>query len=104
MALTRRYGPSWPPGEAATIGMDFSALLPPGVALVSGELTIVVNVNPVQPQTDFAQAAVITRGRQAWCSIAGGHEGRDYACHWTVADSQGHTWERTALLLCGQSA
>lgn len=104
MALSRRYHPEWPPGESSYIGIDLSSLLPPGVVLTSAELTIVVNVNPVQQQTDFAQDAVIVSGRQAWARIAGGHQGRDYQAIWTVADSQGHTWERTALLLCGQTA
>lgn len=104
MAISRRYMPSWPPGEAAFIGMDFADVIPPGVALASAELSIVINRSPPQGQTDFAQAQPITLQRQAWCSISGGAEGQDYQCRWTVSDSRGHTWNRTALLLCAETS
>lgn len=104
MALSRRYRPEWPPGETAYVGIDFSPILPPGVILTAGELQIVTNTNPVQGQSDFAQEAVVAKGRQLWCFISGGAEGIDYQLRWTGADSANNTWHRTGLLLCAESA
>lgn len=103
MALSRRYAPSWPPEQSSQVGIDLSPILPPGVSLESAALEIVVNRNPVQPTTDWAQDDVVWRGRQAWCRIAGGQAGIDYQCRWTLTDSRGNTWRRTALLLCAES-
>lgn len=103
MALSRRYA-NWPPGETTFVGFDFSAMLPPGVALTSGELSIVINRNPPQAQSDFTQEPVQVTGRQAWCFISGGAAGTDYQCRWTVSDNLNNTWHRTSLLLCAESA
>lgn len=104
MALARRYDPSWPPGETAFVGMDFSHILPPGVTLTAAELEIVVNTNPVRAQADWTQSACETRGRTAWCFVGGGAEGTDYQLRWTVSDNLSHTWHRTGLLLCAESS
>jgi hypothetical protein len=104
MALSQRYSPSWPPGEAAWIGLDFADVLPPGVVLISASLTLLINRNPVAPQSDFTQGPVTLDGRQAWCEIAGGAEGVDYQARWTVTDNRDHTWNRTALLLCAETS
>lgn len=103
MAVTRRYH-SWPPGEAAYVGMDFSDLLPPGTALATGQVTIVINSNPTQPQTDFTISPVQLQNRQAWAQLQGGNAGTDYQVRWTVGDSRQNVWNRTALLLCAESS
>lgn len=104
MALSRRYMPSWPPGERGYIGMDFSDVIPPGQALITGTMTIVTNTNPTEPQTDFEQTEVTLEGRQAWCLLEGGAVGTDYQVRWVVGDSVDHAWHRTALLLCAESS
>lgn len=38
MPLSRRYSPEWSPGDAATIGMDFSSILPPGIGIEEAAL------------------------------------------------------------------
>lgn len=103
MAVSRRYS-SWPPGESTFIGMDFSNVLPPGTTLATGTLTIVINSNPTQPQTDFTQSPVILEGRQAWSQITGGNAGTDYQLRWTVGDNRQNVWNRTALLLCAETS
>lgn len=102
--LARRYQPSWPPGEAAWIGLDFSDVLPPGIAIVTGTLTILINQSPVIPQTDFTQGPVVIDGRRVWSQITGGALGTDYQVRWTVGDSREQTWSRTALLLCAETS
>lgn len=104
MALSRRYQPSWPSAESGFIGMDFSDVVPPGVALLSATLSITTNTSPSLPQTDFIQQPAVTEARQAWCTITGGATGVDYQCRWTVLDSTQHTWIRTALLLCAETS
>lgn len=103
MAVTRRYA-SWPPGEVAQLGMDFSDVLPIGTAIQTASLLILVNQSPTLPQTDFTQGAATIQGRQAWVPLQGGNAGTDYQCRWTVTDNLGNTWQRTALLLCAESS
>lgn len=103
MAITRRYA-SWPPGEQAWVGMDFSDVLPPGVSLATATLTILTNTSPANPVTDFTQGPVELDGRQAWSQISGGSAGTDYQFRWTVGDNHAQTWQRTALLLCAETS
>src|SRR5215469_1708391 len=104
MALTRRYRPEFPPSESASIGIDLSPILPPGVTITQATLTILRNTDPTQSQTDFTQATPTITGRQAWCLITGGVSGTDYQCRWSLTDSQSNVWNRTALLLCAPSS
>lgn len=104
MSVSRRYQPSMPSGDAAMIGIDASDVLPLGVAITTASLTILTNTSPALPTTDFTQGEVLLLGRQAWCQLAGGAPGTDYQCRWILNDSQGHTWQRTALLLCAETS
>ena len=104
MALTRRYRPAIPPNEAASIGMDLTPILPPGVIITSATLTILKNTNPTQPTTDFTQGPTTINGRQAWANIVGGTPGTDYQFRWSLTDSQSNIWQRTALGLCATSS
>ena len=115
MPLSRRYYPEWAPGEAATIGMDFSPLLPVGVGITGGSLFIETNTaNPIAAAGDFTSPSfdpgsggfilTQTRGRAVYCFLRGGVDGRDYRLIWTITDTTGQEWPRTALLLCSNTS
>ena len=104
MAISDRYDPPHPPGESSTYALDYSAILPPGVGLTSGSLTIVINTNPVEPQTAWTQGAVTAIGRRLYCALSGGTEGTDYQFRWSGVDSLGNTWPRTCYVLCAQAS
>lgn len=114
MPLSRRYSPEWAPGERAMIGMDFAAIIPPGVGVSSGSLFI--ETNSAQPQNamadwkaNFDPAApgfilAEVRGRTVYVQLTGGVAGTDYRLTWTVIDTDGNEWPRTALLLCAPTS
>jgi hypothetical protein len=102
MAIGLRY-PTKPGSDACPYGFDFSNILPLGVGITSGTLEIVLNLNPVQPQSDFTQGEVLISGRRVYCPISGGVPGTDYQFRWSIADTLGNMWQRTALLLCAAS-
>ena len=126
MSISDRYLPPHPPGESSTYALDYSAILPPGVGLVSGSLSIVTNTNPVQPaqgtmrpgtvpsglwantpaaaSTDWTQGTVTTIGRRVYCSLSGGVEGTDYQFRWSAVDTLGNSWPRTCYVLCAQAS
>jgi hypothetical protein len=112
MPLSRRYSPEWYPGESASIGIDMSNIIPPGVGIASGQLAILTNtVPPVSAQADFTgppgegtffAASVI--GRALYTTISGGASGRDYIFVWEMTDTDGNHWNRAALLLCAPTS
>ena len=104
MAISDRYEPPHPPGEQSTYALDYSPILPPGVGLVSGSLTIVQNLNPVAPAPEWTIGAVTAIGRRVYCPLAGGTEGTDYQLRWVGTDSLGNVWPRTAYVLCAQAS
>jgi hypothetical protein len=105
MPLSRRYTPEHPPGEECNFGMDFSFIVPVGVGLSSGSLTIWTNrVPPVEDNTDWTIGAVTVRGRAVYASCTGGVEGTDYQFRWVATDTDGKIWPRTALCLCAQTS
>lgn len=127
MPLSRRFSPEKPPREASLFGMDFSAVLPPGVGLESGFVEIYRNLSPpIEAMADFlvttgnqvAQdniwdtnnpyrrlvAIGIVRDRALYIGLQGGVDGTDYQLRFTVNDSTGNTWSRTALILCAQTS
>jgi hypothetical protein len=104
MALSVRYQPPHPPGEACSFGLDFSMIIPMGVGIDSASLEIVTNTNPVESQSDWTQGTVEIGGRQVYAQCSGGVEGTDYQFRWTALDSLGNTWIRTALVLCAQTS
>jgi hypothetical protein len=83
--------------------LDYSAILPLGVVISDADLDIVINTNPVEPQSDWTQGAVEIFGRRVYCLLSGGVEGTDYQLRWTVTDSLGNTWPRTCLVLCAET-
>ena len=104
MPLSRRYSPEWAPGEASSIGMDMSAIIPPGTGITSVSLAVATNAFPPVASTDFTVTAPSSIGRAAYAMMSGGVSGRDYQLTWTVNDTDGSTWGRTALLLCAPTS
>jgi hypothetical protein len=112
MPLSRRYSPEWAPGEIASIGIDMSNIIPPGVGILGAQLLILTNTVPPQETTDFTAQAGATPGwfatsvvgRAVYATISGGVEGRDYQLEWAINDSGGNAWVRTALLLCAPTS
>ena len=104
MAISDRYQPPHPPGEASIYAYDFSPILPPGVGLTAGTLTIVINTNPVESTTDWTIGAVTPTGRRVYCPLSGGVEGTDYQLRWSATDSLGNVWPRAAYVLCAQTS
>lgn len=101
MPLSRRYTPEFPPGESSVIGYDFSFIIPPGVGITGGALTIMTNTAaPIDVTPDWDIGPVMVRGRAIYATISGGVLGTDYQFHWTAFDTDGNEWPRTALLLC----
>lgn len=104
MPMSRRYSPEHAPGESCNIGLDYSWLVPPGVGLTGGSLSIYTNTaNPV-PSADLSVGPVTIRGRTVYARISGGVEGKDYQLRWSATDTEGNVWPRTCLLLCAQTS
>jgi hypothetical protein len=104
MAITRRYQPPLAQGEASTIGLDYSHILPPGIGLASATIAQFINTNPPTATTDFTLGTPTTRGRNVWATISGGTPGTDYQIRWTAIDSVGNTWPRTTLILVADTS
>jgi hypothetical protein len=104
MPLSRRYNPEHAPGDACTFGMDFSYLIPPGVGIVDAGIAIFINSVDPTPIDDFDIGPVSWRGRAVYALLTGGVDGTDYQLAWTVKDSQGNIFTRTALILCADTS
>ena len=105
MPVTRRYTPEHPPGESCEFGLDYSFVLPPGVGIASGEVTIFTNtVAPQDATADWSIGPVGVMGRVIYATLSGGIEGKDYQIRWTAHDSEGYSWPRTVLVLCAQTS
>ena len=104
MPISRRYSPEWASGDSSLIGMDFSAMIPPGVCLTSGALAIATNTQPPVASTDFTIGTPAVSGRTTYAEITGGVAGTDYQLTWTVNDTDGNIFSRTALMLCAPTS
>ena len=104
MPLSRRYTPEFGPGESCNIGLDYSRVIPPGIGISSGSLSIFTNTATPQPSSDFTIGAVTIRGRTVYAGLSGGVEGRDYQLRWIAVDTVGNVWPRTCLMLCAQTS
>ena len=100
MPLSRRYTPEFAPGEASTIGLDFSYVIPPGVGITSGTLAIYTNAATPVLSADFTVGQVTVLGRSLYAALSGGKAGQDYQLRWSATDTAGNIWPRVALLLC----
>lgn len=105
MALSRRYAPEHPPGEACNFGLDYSYVIPPGVGISSGSIAIFSNTAPaLASDSEWTVGPVSVVGRAVYAHLAGGVEGKDYQLRWTAVDTDGNPWPRTTLLLCAQTS
>lgn len=105
MPISRRYSPPFAPGEASSIGLDFSYVIPPGVSIAAGTLHFFQNLAvPVAADSDFNIPAVQIIGRVLTCAISGGVEGKDYQVVWTATDTDGNIWPRTVLMSCAPTS
>ena len=105
MPLSRRYTPEKSPGETSSFGIDFSAILPVGVGVKSGTLAIFTNTaTPTNADSDWTIGPVSVQGRAVYAMLGGGVAGTDYQLQWTVQDTAGNTWRRTALVLCSETS
>ena len=105
MPLSRRFTPEHPPGENCSFGIDFSFVVPPGVGLSSGALSIFTNTAaPVPADGDWIKGPVNVRGRALYAMLSGGVAGTDYQLKFTAVDTAGNTWPRTALILCADTS
>ena len=67
MPLSRRYTPEHPPGESCSFGLDYSFVIPPGVGISSGTLTIMTNtVPPIDASADWSIGPVTVRVRRSF--------------------------------------
>lgn len=105
MPLSRRYTPEHPPTEVCNFGMDFTAIIPPGVGITAGELSIWRNtVPPLPADTEWTASAVSVHGRAIYANLTGGIAGVDYQLRWVAHDTAGNAWPRTTLVLCAETS
>lgn len=108
MAITQRYQPEHPPGDACTFGLDFSQIIPVGVGIKSGTLAIMTNTaTPSNANADWgwnAATPLMVRGRAVYASLQGGVLGQDYQFRWTANDTDDNVWTRVGLILCGYTS
>lgn len=105
MPLSRRYTPEKPPDEICRFGMDYGFLIPPGVGIASGSVSVWTNTpGDVQPSSDWVVGPVDWEGRTVFATFTGGIEGTDYQIRWVVTDTHGNVWPRTGLILCAQTS
>lgn len=105
MPMSRRYSPEHAPGESTVIGLDYGFVIPVGVGLSQGALSIYKNTVARPPATDdWTIGPVEMRGRVLYARITGGVAGTDYQLLWTAVDTRGNVWPRTALLLCAHTS
>jgi len=102
MAISRRYS-SVAPADVAWFGMDFSHILPNGVAIQTATLQILTNTNPPNTQSDWQVTTPIIKRRQAWSKCTAGatpNQATDFQLVWTVIDNHNQIYHRTALVRC----
>lgn len=105
MPLSRRYTPEHPPGESALFGLDYSFILPPGIGVASGTVSIFTNnAVPQDVSASWTIGPVQVQGRSIYARLVGGVEGTDYQIRWVATDTDGNIWPRTTLCLCAQTS
>lgn len=103
--LSRRYQPPKDPDEVAVFGINFDAVVPLGLGILSGTLSIQTNaVPPADASSDWSIGAVTVRGRALYATLGGGVAGTDYQLVWTATDSDQNIWPRTGLVLCAATS
>jgi hypothetical protein len=99
--LTRRYVPALSPGETAVFAIDYSAVIPLGVGIAAAQLGIFDRASS-GPATELTWGSVSWYDRTAYAEVTAANtaDGIDFLTLWTVTDTDGNIWPRTALLLC----
>jgi hypothetical protein len=81
--------------------MDYAFVIPPGVGIDHGDLSIWTNtVDPQPADADWTASSVEVHGRAIYATLAGGVPGVDYQLRWVAHDTEGNVWPRTGLVLC----
>jgi hypothetical protein len=105
MPVSRRFSPEKPPGETCRFGIDFSTVIPIGEQIESGTIDIFTNAATPQPaDADWVKGSVEIRGRVLYAQLGGGVSGTDYQLRFSVRDSAGNVWPRTALILVSETS
>jgi hypothetical protein len=105
MPISRRYSPEKDPAESAPFGLSFENVIPRGLGIASGTLSIFTNVAPpVAADSDWTVGAVTIEGRVLYATLGGGRDGVDYILKWTATDSDGFVWPRSTLVLCAATS
>lgn len=99
-SMSTRYHPSHPVGEVCLFGMDFSFILPAGAAVSLASLVIFLNAAGGVAAPEWVVGPVQIDGLRVFARCSGGTEGNDYQFLWSVTDSDGNVFPRTALVLC----
>jgi hypothetical protein len=86
--------------------MSFETVVPPSAVLLDGTLAILTNAAPPAPSTLLTFGEVTVRGRIVYATVVATPEadGTDFQLLWTVVDTDGNVWPRTALVLCSATA
>ena len=104
MPLSRRHSPEHAPGDNLIYGLGLRYLIPRGVGIASSSLAIFTNTVAPVVSSDFTITQLPPRGRAAYARLAGGVSGTDYQLRWQVTDTQGNVYNRTVMLLCGETS
>ena len=101
--FNNRYRPGHQPGDQAVYGRDFWRELPWGITIANVALQIFFHY--AQPELAGGDWNIVgapaNAGRTVYATLNGGVRGFDYELRWSVTDSEGGVWTRSALLLCG---
>jgi hypothetical protein len=100
MPLSRRYTPELAPGEVSVFGMDFSYVIPPGVGIATGSLTIRRVSGTADTAVSAGPVSVHERTLYATLTAGAAADGHDYLLVWIATDTEGNHWPRAAMVLC----
>ena len=87
--------------------MSFEPVIPPGVGIKSASLQAFLNTSPPEPANgQMSTTPVTVQGRIVYARVQASIEaaGTDFQLLWTVIDTAGNIWPRTALVLCARTA
>lgn len=102
---TQRYLPNHSASEVCNFWLDFSLVIPFGVGIAAGGLSIFTNVAvPAAADSDWTVGPVAVFGRAIYAQLARGNQNTDYQFRWFAEDTMGNQWVRTALCLCAETS
>ena len=106
MPLSRRYSPELAPNEGSLFGMDFSAILPPGVGIALGQCAAFTNTVPPQATTllTVGDVSIVGRTLVAFIEASPQASGVDFQISWIAFDTQDNVWPRVGLVLCAPTS